>query len=57
MIQKMTHATLYVLDQDQAKDFYVDKLGLNSRLISRRPMASDGSRSLRKDSLRWRLRC
>ena len=27
MIQKMTHATLYVLDQDQAKDFYVDKLG------------------------------
>jgi catechol 2,3-dioxygenase-like lactoylglutathione lyase family enzyme len=27
MIQKMTHATVYVLDQDQAKDFYVDKLG------------------------------
>lgn len=27
MIQKMTHATLYVLDQDRAKDFYVDKLG------------------------------
>lgn len=27
MIQKMTHATVYVLDQDVAKDFYVDKLG------------------------------
>jgi len=23
MIQKMSHATIYVLDQDQAKDFYV----------------------------------
>jgi len=27
MIQKMSHATVYVLDQDVAKDFYVDKLG------------------------------
>lgn len=27
MIQKMSHATIYVLDQDVAKDFYVDKLG------------------------------
>jgi len=27
MIQKMSHATIYVLDQDRAKDFYVDKLG------------------------------
>src|SRR5271167_258846 len=27
MIQKMSHATIYVLDQDQAKDFYVNKLG------------------------------
>jgi len=27
MIQKMSHATIYVLDQDQAKNFYVDKLG------------------------------
>ncbi len=27
MIQKMSHTTIYVLDQDQAKDFYVDKLG------------------------------
>jgi len=26
MIQKMSHATVYVLDQDQAKDFYVGKL-------------------------------
>jgi catechol 2,3-dioxygenase-like lactoylglutathione lyase family enzyme len=27
MIQKMSHTTIYVLDQDQAKDFYADKLG------------------------------
>ena len=27
MIQKMSHATIYVVDQDQAKGFYVDKLG------------------------------
>jgi catechol 2,3-dioxygenase-like lactoylglutathione lyase family enzyme len=27
VIQKMSHATIYVLEQDQAKDFYVDKLG------------------------------
>lgn len=27
MIQKMSHATIYVLNQDVAKDFYVGKLG------------------------------
>jgi catechol 2,3-dioxygenase-like lactoylglutathione lyase family enzyme len=27
MIQKMSHSTIYVLDQDVAKDFYVNKLG------------------------------
>ena len=27
MIQKMSHATIYVLDQDEAKNFYVGKLG------------------------------
>ncbi len=27
MIQKMLHTAIYVLDQDVAKDFYVDKLG------------------------------
>jgi catechol 2,3-dioxygenase-like lactoylglutathione lyase family enzyme len=27
MIQKMSHTTIYVSDQDQAKEFYVDKLG------------------------------
>jgi catechol 2,3-dioxygenase-like lactoylglutathione lyase family enzyme len=27
MIQKISHATIYVLDQDVAKDFYIDKLG------------------------------
>ena len=32
MIQKMSHATIYVLDQDQAKDFYVDKLGFEIKV-------------------------
>lgn len=27
MIQRMSHATLFVLDQEAAKDFYVNKLG------------------------------
>jgi catechol 2,3-dioxygenase-like lactoylglutathione lyase family enzyme len=27
MIQRLSHATVYVLDQDAAKDFYVNKLG------------------------------
>jgi catechol 2,3-dioxygenase-like lactoylglutathione lyase family enzyme len=27
MIRKMSHATIYVLDQDRAKRFYTDKLG------------------------------
>ncbi|HMD38998.1 MAG TPA: VOC family protein [Candidatus Acidoferrum sp.] len=31
MIQKMSHATIYVLDQDQAKDFYVNKLGFEAK--------------------------
>ena len=32
MIQKMSHATIYVLDQDQAKDFYVGKLGFEVKV-------------------------
>jgi catechol 2,3-dioxygenase-like lactoylglutathione lyase family enzyme len=31
MIQKLSHATVYVLDQDRAKDFYVGKLGFEVR--------------------------
>jgi len=27
MIQRLSHVTIYVLDQDAAKDFYVNKLG------------------------------
>ncbi|HEY6307451.1 MAG TPA: VOC family protein [Candidatus Angelobacter sp.] len=27
MIQRMSYASIFVLDQDQAKDFYVGKLG------------------------------
>jgi len=31
MIQRMSHSTIYVLDQDRAKAFYVDKLGFELR--------------------------
>jgi catechol 2,3-dioxygenase-like lactoylglutathione lyase family enzyme len=29
MITKLSHASIYVLDQDEAYDFYVNKLGFN----------------------------
>ncbi|HEY1554431.1 MAG TPA: VOC family protein [Kofleriaceae bacterium] len=31
MITKLTHTTVYVLDQDRAKDFYCTKLGMECR--------------------------
>lgn len=31
MITKLSHSTVYVLDQDRAKDFYVNKLGFECR--------------------------
>ena len=31
MIVKLTHATVYVLDQDRARAFYTDKLGFEVR--------------------------
>lgn len=31
MITKLSHAAIYVLDQDEAKDFYVTKLGFEVR--------------------------
>jgi catechol 2,3-dioxygenase-like lactoylglutathione lyase family enzyme len=31
MIQKMSHTSVYVLDQDSAKEFYVGKLGFELR--------------------------
>jgi catechol 2,3-dioxygenase-like lactoylglutathione lyase family enzyme len=31
MINKLTHTTIYVVDQDRAKDFYVNKLGFECR--------------------------
>jgi len=37
MIQKMSHATIYVLDQDQAKDFYVGKLGFEVKIDQSMP--------------------
>jgi catechol 2,3-dioxygenase-like lactoylglutathione lyase family enzyme len=32
MIQRLSHATFYVLDQDSARDFYVNKLGFEARM-------------------------
>jgi catechol 2,3-dioxygenase-like lactoylglutathione lyase family enzyme len=32
MIQRLSHVTLYVLDQDSARDFYVNKLGFEVRM-------------------------
>lgn len=32
MIQKLSHATIYVLDQEKAIDFYTNTLGLETRL-------------------------
>lgn len=32
MIRKLSHATIYVLDQDDARDFYVNKLGFEVRM-------------------------
>ena len=31
MVQKLSHVTLFVNNQDQAKDFYVNKLGFEVR--------------------------
>jgi len=32
MIQRLSHTTIYVLDQDAAKDFYINKLGFEERM-------------------------
>jgi catechol 2,3-dioxygenase-like lactoylglutathione lyase family enzyme len=32
MIQRFTHATIFVNDQDEAKDFYINKLGFDVRM-------------------------
>ena len=31
MIQRMSHVTLFVNNQDEAKDFYINKLGFEVR--------------------------
>jgi catechol 2,3-dioxygenase-like lactoylglutathione lyase family enzyme len=39
MIQKMTHANVYVLNQDSAYEFYVNKLGF--KVVTDLPMGKD----------------
>jgi catechol 2,3-dioxygenase-like lactoylglutathione lyase family enzyme len=40
MIAKMTHVTVYVLNQDSAFDFYINKLGFKVKMDA--PMGKDG---------------
>ncbi|OQP57834.1 glyoxalase [Niastella vici] len=40
MISKMTHVTVYVLDQESAFDFYTNKLGF--KVVTDVPMGKDG---------------
>ena len=35
MIQRLSHVSIYVLDQDEAYDFYVNKLGFEVRMDAR----------------------
>jgi len=35
MILRLSHASIYVFDQDAARDFYVDKLGFEVRMDQR----------------------
>jgi catechol 2,3-dioxygenase-like lactoylglutathione lyase family enzyme len=35
MIQRPSHTSIYVLDQDAARDFYVNKLGFEVRMDQR----------------------
>src|SRR5690242_3581652 len=35
MIQRLSHCTIYVLDQDAAYDFYINKLGMEVRMDER----------------------
>ena len=39
MIRKLSHASVYVLDQESARDFYVNKLGLEEKM--RIPISDD----------------
>lgn len=49
MIDKLTHTTVWVLDQDEALDFYTRKLGF-AVTPTRRWTTFAGSRSARPDS-------
>ena len=37
MIQRMSHSAIFVLDQDVAKDFYVNKLGFEVNMDQSMP--------------------
>jgi hypothetical protein len=54
MIQKLSHATIYVLDHEQALDFYTNKLGFEVRLQS---MCSIMNKRLISTPTSWASRC
>ncbi|HZS25784.1 MAG TPA: VOC family protein [Candidatus Angelobacter sp.] len=37
MIQRMSHSAIFVIDQDVAKDFYVNKLGFEVKMDESMP--------------------
>src|SRR5689334_22016287 len=42
MIQRLSHATIFVLDQEAAKDFYVNKLGFDLKMDASMETVSAG---------------
>ena len=42
MIQRMSYASIVVLDQDEARDFYVDKLGFQVKTDEKLPIMDFG---------------
>ena len=54
MITKMSHASIFVLDQNKAYDFYVNKLGfkVNTDVLMENS-CEDASENPEKDAFRW----
>src|ERR1044072_6612199 len=54
MITKMSHTTLFVLDQDKAYDFYVNKLGFKVNTdVMMEDSCEDSSKEAADASYRW----
>ena len=53
MIRKLSHACVYVLDQDRAKEFYTEKLGFEARSDMRMGSEFEGA----GEGFRWLTVC